>query len=133
MKLSSVVVGIASMAALASAADDATREIVTVTVTGTTETHKYGRFDKTKESSSSTSTGTHKFDKTKGPLTTTVYVQPSGVRNDAVVFPNRLANGSNGTNGTNGTSGHSSDNAGYANSLNLGVAGAIAAGLAIII
>ena len=38
------------------------------TVTTTTGTHKYGRFDKTKASSDTTSTGTHKygrFDKTK--------------------------------------------------------------------
>ncbi|CDK28480.1 unnamed protein product [Kuraishia capsulata CBS 1993] len=58
---------IGTMAEAAAKKDD---NVVTVTVygTSTTNTHKYGRFDKTKKSSESSSTGTHKygrFDKTK--------------------------------------------------------------------
>merc|ERR1711890_178615 len=67
MKVSTVALGLVLAAAVVSAADE---EPVTVTTTfyGETDTHKWGRFDKTKPASTSTSSGTHKwgrFDKTK--------------------------------------------------------------------
>ncbi|EGW31894.1 uncharacterized protein SPAPADRAFT_60987 [Spathaspora passalidarum NRRL Y-27907] len=69
MKLSNVVIGL-SAAAVASAADEQTREVVTVTVTGTTQTHVWGRFDHTSRPQPSPETGTHRwgrFDHTSRP------------------------------------------------------------------
>ncbi|KAM9905537.1 hypothetical protein OXX79_002099 [Metschnikowia pulcherrima] len=73
MKFSAAVAVGALAAGVVSAADE-TREVVTVTVTGSTDTHRYGRFDKTKDATTSTSSGTHRygrFDKTKDSTTST--------------------------------------------------------------
>lgn len=71
MKISTVLaLGAISGAVIA----EESREVVTVTVTGTTDTHRWGRFDKTKELRSSTSSGTHRwgrFDKTKDSSSST--------------------------------------------------------------
>ena len=142
MKLSSIVIGFTSIAAVTLAAKD---EASTVTVTSTgTNTHKDGKFDKTKPATSSSSTGTHKdgkFDKTKDPVTTTVWVSPSGKAKNA--FYKAAVNGTAG-NGTavNGTGSGSSNSTGGAtsvengaimNGMNFGVAGAIVAGLLLVV
>ncbi|KAK7684895.1 hypothetical protein QCA50_012144 [Cerrena zonata] len=103
-------------------------------------THKYGRFDKTKPASTSSATGTHKdgrFDKTKPPVTTTVYVQPSS-SNKRQFVANKAANvsgnsSSNSTNGSSGASSTTADSGAVLNGFNLGVAGAIAAGMVLVV
>lgn len=159
MKLSSVVVA-AAVSATALAAKD---EPVTVTTTfyGSTDTHRYGRFDKTTPASTPSSSGTHKygkfdktkpesissetgthkygkFDKTKNPVTTTVFVTgPSGVNFAVANGTNGSAGGKNGTsggkNGSNGSS-SSTDNgaAAVGSGAMMGFAGAVAAGLLLI-
>ncbi|KAG7817452.1 hypothetical protein KL909_005240 [Ogataea angusta] len=65
----SVLLGALALSLVSALAEDDDSNVVTTTVYGTTtNTHKYGRFDKTKASSEETSSGTHKygrFDKTK--------------------------------------------------------------------
>ena len=163
MKLSSIVIGLTSIAAVASAAKD---EASTVTVTATGKsthkdgrfdktkpatspsssgTHKDGRFDKTKPATSPSSSGTHKdgrFDKTKNPVTTTVWVNPSGEAKNAF-YNKAAANGTagNGTavNGTgsgssNSTGGVSSiENGAIMNGMNFGIAGAVVAGMLLVV
>ncbi|KAG7886145.1 hypothetical protein KL936_005062 [Ogataea polymorpha] len=65
----SVLLGALALNLVSALAEDDDSNVVTTTVYGTTtNTHKYGRFDKTKASSEETSSGTHKygrFNKTK--------------------------------------------------------------------
>ena len=139
MKVSTVALGLVLAAAVVPAADE---EPVTVTTTfyGETDTHKWGRFDKTKPASTSTSSGTHKwgrFDKTKSPVTVTKFVTDSSEKAYGL-FKEGKINGTavNGTagNGTNGSSGSTLAGNGVSmNSLNIGVAGAMAAGLLLVL
>lgn len=123
MKLSSIVIGLTSIAAVASAAKD---EASTVTVTATGKnTHKDGRFDKTKD-----------------PVTTTVWVNPSGEAKNA--FYNKAATNGTAGNGTavNGTGSGSSNSTGgvssiengaIMNGMNFGIAGAVVAGMLLVV
>ncbi|KAG7692004.1 hypothetical protein KL951_005208 [Ogataea haglerorum] len=65
----SVLLGALALNLVSALAEDDDSNVVTTTIYGTTtNTHKYGKFDKTKASSEETSSGTHKygkFDKTK--------------------------------------------------------------------
>ncbi|SCW03985.1 LAFE_0H03378g1_1 [Lachancea fermentati] len=77
MKLSTVAVTTLAAGSVANAHKDHGSKTTTITLTS--NTHTYGRFNKTKASSTSSSTGTHKygkFNKTINP-TATVYVKDS--------------------------------------------------------
>lgn len=158
MKFSTVVAA-AAVSSVAFAAED---EPVTVTTTfhGSTDTHRYGRFDKTSKEPTATTSGTHRygrfdktskeptattsgthrygrFDKTANPTTTTIFItNPSAV---GFAAANGTANGTNGTsngtahkNGTNDSSSSADSGAAAASGAFLGFAGAVAAGLLLI-
>lgn len=120
MQLSSVLVAAAVAAGVSAKKNHDPASTTTTTFYGSTNTHRYGRFDKTKRSLTSSSSGTHKygkFDKTKRPVTTTVFVV------------NRAVSNSSGA--ANGTLSSSAAGA-FRAAAPLGIAGAAVAGLLLI-
>lgn len=133
MKFSTAVI----VAAVASIVQADEAKTVTTTFHGSTDTHKYGRFDKTSPSSSPSSSGTHKygrFDKTKDPVTTTVFITSPSAVGFAAANASANGTGANGTagNGSNGSSSASDNGAAASSGAFLGFAGAVAAGLLLI-
>lgn len=126
MKFTSAVIGLLSVASIASAREPDTT--ITEYRTGTTVTHRYGRFDKTTRSTTS-STGTHRygrFDNTKW-TTTTIFLGTVGGSEGVAL----AANASNGSNSSNSTTSY--EGGAVLNGINLGVAGALAAGAVFIL
>ncbi|KAF3994099.1 hypothetical protein FT663_01599 [Candidozyma haemuli var. vulneris] len=141
MKLSTVIVA-AALSAGAYAVED-TPSTVTTTFHGSTDTHRYGRFDKTSDPPKPTNTGTERygrFDKTADPVTTTIFITDSSITANHEVVNFAASNGTgagagNGT-GAGGANGSESSTYGGGAAVNsgayFGVAGAIAAGLFLI-
>lgn len=126
MKVSSVVAGaaIAGYASAKAGKDTSVHTTTTVTVHGTTKTHKYGRFNHTSRTHPPKNSGTHKygkFNRTMQPATTTVYLTGAETKEANPVHAREYRaaahhNGTNGTHGTNGTNGTNGSNGSFTTS-----------------
>ncbi|ANZ74786.1 BA75_00651T0 [Komagataella pastoris] len=133
MKFSTAFAGLVALNAVSIVAQEEATDahVVTTTVTtASTETHRWGRFDKTTPSTTSTSSGTHRwgrFDKTANPTTTTIFSY------DGVVHREVLINGSNSSNHSNTTTSSYEGLAASGAGAQFGLVGAAAIGLLMVL